>query len=225
MSRSQSARRDRRTFLRCLGLGAATLPFYKMLETSFVHAQTGSAPKRLVTMYAPHGVAKEFYNRRAGEDELHFDFGYENCSLSPFDDATTYGKSFKDKILVLQGIDIAAAIESGNTGHEAGLSLFTGSGAVGNTARNPSIEQYLAVEKGLGAETRVTSTVLGVGEESLEVGWAISFGSSGNPLSKTIDPVATFDQLFADLVLQDDPGARAQYEQDRRMGQSVIDFI
>ena len=55
----------------------------------------------------------------------------------------------------------------------------------------------MAVERKLGAATRVTSIVVGVGNDSTESGTTLSFGPGGAPLPKIIDPVQAFNTLFA----------------------------
>jgi hypothetical protein len=208
---------SRRAFLRAVGVGAASLPFFKVLENSAVNAEAAQAPLRFVGVYHPHGVAKELWRPGPG-----FDIRYDNCSLSPFDDAATYGKSFKDKLMVVEGVDLQAGIEGGTTGHDAPRVILTGSAKTGT---NASIDQYLAVEKGLGAQTRFASLVLAVGDEDLSLGHAISFAKGGVPLPKIIDPSKLFDTVFAGLVLGNDPNAQAAATRNRKRGQSVIDFV
>src|SRR5262249_20196326 len=96
---------NRRSFMRAVGAGFASLPFFKLLEDSFAKGAGDTLPLRLVAVYHPHGVAAELWAMKSTDTETSFDIGYANCSLQPFDDAATYGKSFKDKILVIEGID------------------------------------------------------------------------------------------------------------------------
>jgi hypothetical protein len=208
---------SRRSFLRAVGLGAAALPFFKLLENSAVNAQAGALPLRFVGIYHPHGMAKELWAPKAG-----FDIAYQNAALSPFDSPATYGTSFKDKLLVIEGVDLSAGIESGTSGHSASRVILTGSGEAGT---NASVDQFLAVERGLGASTRFASLVLAVGNDNAELGNCISYAPGGAPLPKIIDPVKLFDMVFADLVVGTDPAAQAAAERKRRLGQSVIDFI
>ena len=92
----------RRSFFRAVGAGAATLPFYRMLEDSVAKAAGATLPLRFIGLYHPHGVSAELWAMQAGDTESKFDLTYTKnggqCSLQPFDDAATYGKSFKDKI-------------------------------------------------------------------------------------------------------------------------------
>ncbi len=213
----------RRSFLRAVGAGLAALPFTRLLENSVAQAAGETLPLKFITVYHPHGIAAEFWAMRQTDTDAAFDIAYENCSLLPFDDATTYGKSFKDKILVLEGID---HMSSAN-GHDSAGTILTGS-RIDATAKKPlnsSLDQYLAMENGLGADTRVASVSLAVGNDSAESGTTLSFGTEGVPLPKIIDPVAAFDTLFAGFAASDDPEAQAKAARQRALGKSVIDFV
>jgi hypothetical protein len=202
----------RRTLLRgLLGLAAGS-PMVRELSEARADA---AALQRLVVVYAPHGMAREFWRPHAD-----FDIGYEGSSLQPFDDALTYGQSFKQRLLVLEGLDLSAGMEGGTTGHDGARALFTGSAADG---KNPSIDQYLA--DALGAESPLRSLVLGVGDPSTAVGACISYAQGGTPLAKLIDPSATFELAFAQFLRGAEPGELAALEEERRRGQSVLDFL
>src|SRR5690606_11235791 len=147
-----------------------------------------------------------------------FDIGYPRCSLQPFDDPNTYGRSFKDRLLVLDGIDLSAGIEVGTTGHDAPRAILTGSGADGD---NASIDQYLAYEQALGADTPHSALTLGVGNDGTELGVNISWARGGTPVPKWIDPAQTFAELFGSAL----GGGREQLERERRVGKSVLDAV
>jgi hypothetical protein len=229
---------SRRAFLRTVGAGAATLPFFKLLEDSAAEAQAAELPLKFVTMYHPHGIAAEYWamgcrgtmglptmpqSACTGTDtETTFDIAYANCSLQPFDDAATYGKSFKDKILVIDGIDLLSAAN----GHDSAATILTGSRISGEKRpANSSLDQFLAVERGLGSETRIASISLGVGNDAMDSGLTLSYGMGGAALPKIIDPVQAYEQLFANFVVSDDPVAREEAARRRRRGQSVVDFL
>jgi hypothetical protein len=214
--------RTRRSFLKAVGAGLAALPFYRMLENSFAQSAAGEdQPLKFIGMYQPHGICAEYYAMRPGDTERAFDIAYDHCTLRAFDDAATYGKSFKDRILVVEGIDLM----SNANGHDSAATILTGSIVVDDRPLNLSLDQFLAVEHGLGNATPVTSIALGVGDPELTAGFGLSFGPGGHPLSKVIDPVETFDTLFRGLVVGSDPGAQAEAERQRRRGKSVIDFV
>lgn len=216
-----SARSNRRTFLRALGAGFVALPLVRVVEDAFAQSMGETLPLKFIGVYHPHGISAEYWAMREADTEASFDIAYENCSLNPFDDPATYGKSFKDRILVVEGIDHVSSAG----GHESAATFLTGSRVSSQKPLNSSIDQYLAVEKGLGANTRVTSIALAVGNVDKASGSAISYGAGGEALSKIIDPAAAFDQLFAGFAVGDDPAARAAAERERRLGKSVLDFV
>jgi Protein of unknown function (DUF1552) len=213
---------SRRAFLRAMGAGFAALPFSRLLENSVAQAAGEALPLKFVTIYHPHGLSAEYWAMRSGDTETSFDFGYENCSLKPFDDAATYGKSFKDRVMVIEGIDHL----SNANGHDSAGTILTGSRIEGGTKpQNISLDQYLAVTKGLGSGTRVTSLSLGVGIDGTAAGQTLSFGEGGVALPKIIDPAKAFDLLFDGVVIgNEDPAAAADAERKRKRSQSVIDY-
>jgi hypothetical protein len=213
--------RTRRAFLRAMGVGFAALPFARLLEDSVAQAAGETLPLKFVTIYHPHGLSAEYWAMKAGDTETTFDITYNNCSLQPFDDAATYGKSFKDKLLVLEGIDHL----SNANGHDSAGTILTGSRIDGGQKpQNISLDQYLAVTKGLGSSTRVTSLSLGVGNDSTAAGQTLSYGEGGVALPKIIDPTKAFDLLFDGVVVGTDPVDLAAAERRRKLGQSVIDY-
>ena len=203
-----------------LGAAATALPLARLLERAARAAGT-DPPLNFVCIYHPHGISAEYWAMRPGETETTFDLSYANCSLAPFDDPMTYGKSFKDKILIVEGIDHL----SNANGHDSAGTILTGSRIDGKKPLNSSLDQFLAVEKGLGSKSAVTSIALGVGNDGTDSGVTLSFGPGGSPLPKIIDPLQAFDVLFGGLVVSDDPVARAAADRKRRVGQSILDFI
>ena len=199
---------------------AASLPLVRALESTAFAADPG-ALKNFICIYHPHGVSAEFWALRNGESETNFDIAYENCSLQPFDDPATYGKSFKDKILIVEGLDHL----SNANGHDSAGTILTGSRIDGKKPLNASLDQVLAVEKGLGMATPVTSVALGVGNDTTDSSWSLSYGPGGAALPKIIDPIQAFDLLFANLTVSDDPAAAAAAMHKRKVGQSILDFI
>lgn len=212
----------RRAFLKAVGASLATLPFYRMLEHAFAQSVGGEAPPlRFIGVYHPHGIAAEHYVMRDTDTERTFDLRFEHSIVRAFDDPETYGRSFKEKILLIEGIDL---ISSAN-GHDSAATILTGSSVSDGRPQNLSLDQFLAVEHRLGDETPVTSIALGVGDPELSAGFGLSFGPGGHPLSKIIDPVEAFDTLFRGVVIGQDPGAQKEAERQRRRGKSVIDFV
>ncbi|HXK18770.1 MAG TPA: DUF1552 domain-containing protein [Polyangiaceae bacterium] len=205
-------RASRRRFLAALGVSGACL----LQETrgfADAAAKVRSAPLRYIGVYAPHGRAHELWQPRAD-----FLLSYAGSTLGPFDDPATYGKSFRERLLVLDGIDLSAGIETGTTGHDGSRVILTGSGADG---KNASLDQFLAVEQGLGSETPHTSLTLGVGSDSTEVGQNISWSRGGTPVPKWIDPSRVHAELFGAPL-----GARKEeLEHERKLGKSLLDRV
>jgi hypothetical protein len=196
----------------------------RVLEHSYAQAAGEELPQRFIGMYHPHGIAAELFTLREGDTETSFDLTYPDSPLQPFDDAATYGKSFKDRIIAIEGIDLL----SDTNGHNSAGTILTGSRIVdgpGGLPESSSIDQFLAVEQGLGDATLVTSVALAVGSKELSGRETLSFGAGGAPLSKIIDPVLAFDFLFKQALVGSDPAAQAKAERQRRLGLSLIDFV
>lgn len=211
----------RRSFLKAVGAGLASLPFYRPLEHAFAQSMGETLPLKFIGVCQPHGIAAEFYTKRKTDTETTFDLRYDNCPLRAFDDAATYGQSFKDKILVIEGLDLGSNVN----GHDSAATILTGSAINNKKPQNLSLDQFLAVERGLGTNTRVTSVALGVGDAELNSEFCISYGAGGEPLSKLVDPVSAFDMLFRGVVVGNDPRALAEAQRQQRLGKSLIDFV
>ncbi len=232
--RTASRSATRRSFLRAVGVGATALPFYRLLEDSVAQAAGESLPLKLLVISAPHGVCYEYFSmrtpttpdilvdglsRRGTDTETDFDITYPNCSLQPFDDPATYGKSFKDRLLTLEGIDLPM------DGHDATSSILTGTALNGNQPQNASLDQFLSVDMGLGADTKKSNLVLCVGDPNPHPGISVSYGAGGVGLSKIISPYEAFDYCFGGFVAPDDAAGKAELLRRNALGQSVIDAV
>jgi hypothetical protein len=211
----------RRAFLKAVGASLATLPFYKPLEHAFAQSMGETLPLKFIGVYQPHGVCAEYYSRRPHESETRFDLRYEDCTLAAFDDPKTYGRSFKKQILVVEGLDLGSNVN----GHDSAATILTGSAINEKKPQNISLDQFLARERGLGLSTRLTSLELAVGDPDLNSEFCIAYGAGGKPLSKIIDPCATFDTVFRGLLVGSDPAAIAEARRQQRLGKSVLDFL
>ena len=214
---------SRRSLLRALGTSVAVLPFLRLLENSRAQAADLPPPQRFIGVYQPHGVAAELFTMQPGDSETSFDLGYEGSSLRPFDDAATYGRSFKDKVVIIEGVDLL----SDTNAHNSAGTILTGSRIVGGDGGlpwNSSLDQYLAVENGFGDATPVPSVALAVGTKDLSAAQTLSFGQGGVPLSKIIDPAIAFDYLFKRTIVGSDPAAQAVAARQQRLNKSLIDF-
>jgi hypothetical protein len=211
----------RRSFLKSVGAGLATLPFYRPLEHAFAQSMGESLPLKFIGVCQPHGICAEYYARRPNESERAFDLRYADCALRPFDDPETYGRSFKQQILVIDGLDLGSNVN----GHDSAATILTGSAINEKRPQNISLDQFLALEHGLGLQSRVTSVALAVGDPELNSEFCISYGAGGKPLNKIIDPVESFDMLFRGILVGDDPAAVAEARRQQRLGKSVLDFL
>jgi hypothetical protein len=207
-------RPSRRAFLTALGASAVLFGLPSRATGAAGKSGISGRPLRFIGVYMPHGRAHELWQPRGD-----FDITFAGSTLAPFDDAASYGKSFRDRLLVLDGVDLAAGIAVGTTGHDAPRAIFTGSGADG---KNASIEQFLAFERGLGAETLHASLTLGVGNEQSDIGANVSYARGGTPIPKWIDPSRTFHELFGGAL---GGGREQELARERRRGKSVLDAV
>lgn len=208
----------RREFLAALGAAGILATQGARADTgagsAAARARASNRPLRFVAVYTPHGRAHELWQPREG-----FDLRFPDAILRPLDDAEATGKSYRDRLIVLDGVDLSAGILVGTSGHDGPRVILTGSGADGKGA---SLDQVLAVERGFGAETLHTSLELGIGSDQTAIASCISYGAGGTPMPKWIDPAQTFGELFGGPLL----GARAEeVEQQRRAGRSVLDVV
>jgi hypothetical protein len=205
---------QRRHFLLALGASGTLAALARGRSAGATPTAPGAnaKPLRFIGVYTPHGRAHELWQPRAG-----FDIAYAESSLAPFDDPTTYGKSFKDQLLVIDGIDLSAGIAVGTIGHDAARVILTGSGVDG---QNASLDQFLAVERGLGSPTPHASLTFAVGNDGAEIGSNLSYAHGGTPVPKWIDPTLAFDSIFGRAL-----GAPADLARERRLGKSVLDAV
>jgi len=213
MIRRTSLPISRRAALTALGAGATLAALFP--EARPLRAAPAPA-KYFIGVYMPHGMAREFWLPKPG-----FQISYEGSSLAPFDDAASYGQSFRDQIVALEGLDLTAGLLASTVGHDASRVILTGSGTNG---QNASIDQFLAIEQGLGQMTPLSSLVLGVGSANPALQWCISYAKGGTALPKIIDPVATFRHAFGQFLVDPDPAAVARAAREQRLGKSLLDY-
>jgi uncharacterized protein DUF1552 len=213
MIRRSSLPVSRRAALTALGAGATLAALFR--DARPLHAAPAPA-KYFIGVYMPHGMAREFWVPKPG-----FQIAYEGSSLAPFDDPIRYGQSFRDRIVALEGLDLTAGVRSATVGHDASRVILTGSGTNG---QNASIDQFLAVEQGLGQGTPLSSLVLGVGAAAPALQWCISYAKGGTALPKIINPLATFNQAFGQFLVDPDPAAVARAAREQRLGKSLLDY-
>jgi hypothetical protein len=221
--------------MRAVGAGFAGFPLLRPLREAFAQSTGAPPPQRFVTLYHPHGIAAEPWVMRSSDSETNFSLTFTEpmssavCPLQPLE-------PHKSKLLVIEGVDLF----SNANGHDSAGTILTGS-RIDTSASRPqappagmdamypgrgaSLDQFLAVEKGLGKSTAVTSIELAVGTDSVQAGETLSFSAGGLPLPKIIDPVQAYDRLFAGFVVSEDPAARAAEMRRQRLGKGLVDFL
>jgi hypothetical protein len=204
---------NRRSFLKALGAVGLAMPFARLLERSAL-GDGGVPPLRFVGTFVGNGNPLEFFRPQPG-----FVINSLNHALQPFDDAATYGMSFKNNLVVLDGVNNSVANESNSEGHASTPCMWTGSVNTkpgGSGPKNESIETYLGVTKGLGSSTSFPTVVYGTGNTT-------AFGAGGVPLDMFGDPAALFMSVFGNLQ---NSGQTPQQQADAlARGKSTLDFV
>src|SRR4029078_5327720 len=127
--------------------------------------------------------------------------------------------SFKNRLLLIDGLDLAT------DGHDGVASILTGSPLTSGLPANSSLDQFLAVEKGLGASTKRNNVVLCVGDSDIHAASTLSFSAGGAGVGKIISPFDAFDYLFSGFVPPTDAAGQAALKRRNALGQSVIDYV
>lgn len=126
----------RRTFLRVLGMGAS-VPFASQMA-SWVHAEPGDRPVRLMVFYVPHGWPIEHVDPGGQGDGF-----FTGNVLSPL-------APHQDQVTVVRGV----GMNDGATNHAAISATLTGFGGGG---QDDSIDRRIA--EALGVQAHVLGTV------------------------------------------------------------------
>jgi Protein of unknown function (DUF1552) len=183
-----------------------------------------SAPRRLVLFYNPNGTIPEAFWPGPDATEAEFSLG---PILEPFAD-------FKDRMLLLRGLDIAVAEAPRLPGgpHQRGIgALYTGSelqtgtmadgdGSLAGWANGASIDQEVVHR--LNPPTLLPSLELGVRATAADVMARISYSGPGSPVPPMNDPREVFQRLSSgfsnDLAGPEQETAREQ----RRMVMAAV---
>lgn len=191
----------RRRFLQGLGLaGAATAirPFVPTLDSA--HADS-HFPKRIILFNTPNGISNISDWRPSGSEY--------DVTLSPI---LRPLEAHRDGLVILDGVDNAAAYDSVHFGHHGNATFWTGIefGTEADSyqelkdishrgwARGPSVDQVIAER--IGGETPYRSLQLGVHVTSTHQLHARTFWAGENDwLPPMTDPVQVFRRLFADF--------------------------
>lgn len=210
---------SRRRFLRGAGGVLIALPFLDAMRPP--PARAASAPKRFIVFFTGLGTVKPRWVPTGTET---------NFTLS---DILSPLNPFKDRLLVLEGIDMKSAYSGPGDPHQAGIGqALTGTeleeGTLFPYACNPSkmvgwgggisVDQYLA--KLIGQNTKLGSLELGVQVQYSNVSSRLSYLGAGQPVPPDDDPWSVYQRLFTDL--QTDPEVLKKRQANRH---KVIDAI
>jgi hypothetical protein len=192
--------RDRRQFLRDLGVGAAALPFLTGLRS--VHATEGAtatAPKRLVIMFSPNGtLPQEFWPDEFGPDRP--------LVLKPMLAAL---EPYREQILLIRGVN--NMIRGDGDNHMRGMScLLTatrlnpgniqgGSDTPAGWASGISIDQELRnhFQSQADTRTRFGSLEFGVAVPNRADPWTrMCYAGGDKPVAPIDDPRQMFEKVY-----------------------------
>jgi len=194
---------DRRTVLKGLGV-SLTLPWLESLATTPVVAAGPSGTQgamRFVAMLFPLGVNTETWGAAGQGDELRF-----KPTLAPLE-------PIKHKVNVLADFCHPHLKELGKHAGKVAAYLTGEPGGRDLNRAGVSIDQLIAER--IGEQTELPSLALGIAPARTGRGFYdsnISWRGPDKPVSKEIDPQATFEMLFGD---------HSWLDKDR----SVLDFI
>ena len=220
--RPPRADRERRRFLKALGVGALSLPFSRLLLSSVSDAQAVSSPLRLVVVFNPLGTAFEYWRPQASGSSFTLDF--TNSILAPL-------QKYQNQLIVLDGIDCVPEIKYGDFGHEASPSVLTGDVNKQMAGVRPTVEsldQFLADQPAIGGQTRFRSLELSVGGCKYPER-VMSWRAGGVPVPRMLNPYETFQRVFAGYVVPTADAGTVGPDQatiDRAFRQkSVLDYV
>ena len=195
--------RNRRQFIRDLGISAATIPFLAGLP-SLASTTTVARKQRLVIMFTPNGtIPKEFWPDEQGED-----FTLKRI-LKPLE-------PFKKQVLTLRGI--SNKVRGDGDGHMRGMSclltgieLFPGNIQGGSDtpagwASGISIDQEIKnhFQSRTETRTRLGSLELGVNVPRRADPWTRwSYAGPNKPVSPVDDPYQVFEKLYGRMKDKD----------------------
>lgn len=201
----------------------AALPLLESLDARGQDAPA-AGPKRLVLLYNPNGTIPDAFWPAAGASEVDFTLG---SILEPL-------AAFKDRMLLLRGLDIAVAEAAGLPGgpHQRGIGgLFTGSelqtgtmadgdGSLAGWANGTSIDQEVVHR--LNPPTLLPSLELGVRATQADVMARISYSGPGSPVPPMNDPREVFQRLNSGFVNDLAGPEQAAAREQRRLVMSAV---
>ncbi len=195
--------KSRRRFLQTAAAAAACSPLARLLVDSVAHAEDGNVPCRLLLVYTPHGTSYPHWRPQPAGERWNIEF--PDSILAPL-------APFKNKICVVEGLEMLSAYAMGASGHEGGMaSLFTGGHRVTSaidSATYPSIDQLVAdhLQATNPAPNRTVNLLLGL-DGTFGYGTSAFYeevGGNVQPVVCESNTLATFNRLF-DGISPDGP--------------------
>lgn len=196
--RRANERLTRRQLLQ-LGMGGAGVLGLPLLNPERLRAAS-DAPQRLLLVFTPNGTVPNSYWPAAGLTESDFTLNTIMQPLGPF----------KDRLLVLKGLNLAVAEVGPGGPHQKGVGgLFTnadlqqgdfvdGDGSKSGWANGPSVDQEVA--RYIGQQSYLESLELGVRANENEVRARISYAGPGAPMPPANSPLVAYQRLFSQFL-------------------------
>ena len=214
----------RRNFLKMLGAGAATSAFLPLLESSGAAAAGSQHPTRLVVFFSANGTIP--FRWRPEGDTRNFEFKSGDIleALNPW----------RDKLVVLDGLDMVSARNGPGDGHQTGMGhMLTGTELLsGNTkggcdscpaagySSGPSVDQYIA-QRAYGPDMPTFESMTFAVQPGGPNNWTrMSYAGEDLPVEPYSDPFAAYDRIFETVGL-----TQAELERVRARRSSVLDFV
>lgn len=201
----------------------ATLPLLESMNAAAQEAMA-AGPQRLILIYNPNGTIPEAFWPGPNATETEFTLG---PILEPLAD-------FKDRMLILRGLDIGVAEASGLPGgpHQRGIGgLYTGSelqtgtmadgdGSLAGWANGASVDQEVVHR--LNPPTLLPSLELGVRATAADVMGRISYSGPGSPVPPMNDPREVFQRLNSGFMNDLSGPEQAEGRDQRRLVMAAV---
>jgi hypothetical protein len=191
-----SFRLSRRAMLRGAAGGALVLPWLEILGADRASHAAALPARRFLSVYQPGGSVLDQWQPSGTQTDF---------TLSPM---LRPLENVKDRILVLDGIDMQSAV--GEQDQSGMVALLTGTPQItaGQFASGPSLDQVLATRQASGSAIAIPSLELAV-----RWGTGKSHGllspinclnyrdtTAFEPIKPRLDPVATWNELFGGTI-------------------------
>ncbi len=199
---------QRRTFLRSAGGAALALPLLQLGRQRAALAEPGVAedgfPLRFIVFFHPNGVWPPTWWPGGTPTESAWELSPSLQPLAPF----------KDKLLVLDGVDMPAADAGPGEDHQQGMgavlsghplqagNFVGGDGSLAGWGNGVTVDQVIAQH--VGTTTPFGSLEFGVRASAFggsEVRTRMVYAGAAQPIAPIDDPVAMWNLLFSELNL------------------------